>query len=79
MLQKLKYLILIFSLILFNNTNLFALDIKNQINFAKSNVSQFMVKEWDKTVEFQKKKINEMKIQTENQKRDINKILNYFR
>ena len=79
MLQKLKSIILIFSLILFNNTNLFASDIKNQINFAKSNVSQFMVKEWDKTVEFQKKKINEMKIQTENQKRDINKILNYFR
>ena len=77
--QKLKYIVLIFSLILFNNTNLFASNVKNQLNFAKLNVSQFMVKEWDKTVEFQKKKINEMKIQTENQKRDINKILNYFR
>ena len=77
--QKLKYIILIFSLILFNNTKLFASNFKSQINFAKSNVSQFMVKEWDKTVEFQKKKFNEMKIRTENQKREINKFFNYFR
>ena len=79
MLQKLKYIILIFSLILFNNSKLFASNLKSQINFAKSNVSKFMVNEWDKTVKFQKIKFNEMKIQTENYKRDINKILKYFR
>ncbi len=79
MLQKLKYIILIFSLILFSNSKLFASNFKKQINFAKSNVSKFMVNEWDKTIKFQKIKFNEMKIQTENHKRDINKILNYFR
>ena len=79
MLQKLKYIILIFSLILFNNSKLFASNLKSQINFSKSNVSKFMVNEWDKTVKFQKIKFNEMKIQTENHKRDINKILKYFR
>ena len=69
MLQKLKFIILIFSLILLNNTNLFASNIKNQINFAKSNVSQFIIKEWKKTVEFQKKKFNELKTQTKNPKK----------
>ena len=49
------------------------------MNFAKLNVSKFMVKEWDKTVEFQKIKYNEMKIQAESHKRGINKIFNYFR
>ena len=77
--QKLKYIVLIFSLILFNNTKLFASNFKSQINFAKSNVSKFIIKEWDKTVEFHKIKFNEMKIQTESHKRDINKIFNYFR
>ena len=66
-------------MILFNNSKLFASNLKSQINFVKSNVSKFMVNEWDKTVKFQKIKFNEMKIQTENYKRDINKILKYFR
>ena len=79
MLQKLKFIILIFSLILFNNTNLFASNIKNQINYAKSNISQFMIKEWGKTVEFQKKKFNELKTQTKSQKRETNKIFNHCR
>ena len=79
MLQKLKYIILIFSLILFSNSKLFASNFKKQINFAKSNVSQFMVKEWEKTVEFQKKKFNELKTQTKSQKRETNKIFNHCR
>lgn len=77
--QKLKFIILIFSLILFNNANLFASNLKSQMNFAKLNVSKFMVKEWDKTVEFQKIKYNEMKIQAESHKKGINKIFNYFK
>ena len=76
---KLKNLILIIFLILFNNASLFASDNKIQLNNVKTNVSKWMIKEWNKTVEFQKEGINKMKSQTNNNKKEIKKILNYFK
>ena len=76
---KLKNLILIIFLILFNNASLFASDNKIQLDNVKSNVSKWMIKEWNKTVEFQKEGINKMKSQTNNNKKEIKKILNYFK
>ena len=76
---KLKNLILIIFLILFNNTSLFAFNNKTQLDNVKNNVSKWMIKEWNKTVEFQKEGINKMKSQTNNNKKEIKKILNYFK
>ena len=76
---KLKNLILIIFLILFNNASLFASDNKIQLDNVKSNVSKWMLKEWNKTVEFQKEGINKMRSQTNNNKKEIKKILNYFK
>jgi len=67
---KLKNLILIIFLILFNNASLFASDNKIQLNNVKTNVSKWMIKEWNKTVEFQKEGINKMKSQTNNNKKE---------
>ena len=76
---KLKNLILIIFLILFNSTSLFAFNNKTQLDNVKTNVSKWMIKEWNKTVEFQKEGINKMKSQTNNNKKEIKKILNYFK
>ena len=76
---KLKNLILIIFLILFNNVSLFASNNKIQLDNVKTNVSKWMIKEWNKTVEFQKEGINKMKSQTNNNKKEIKKILNYFK
>ena len=76
---KLKNLILIIFLILFNNASLFASDNKIQLDNVKSNVSKWMIKEWNKTVEYQKDGFNQMKIQTENTKKGISKLLNPFK
>ena len=76
---KLKNLILIIFLILFNNASLFASDNKIQLNNVKTNVSKWMIKEWNKTVEFQKEEFNKMKSQINNNKKEIKKILNYFK
>lgn len=76
---KLKNLILIIFLILFNNASLFASDNKIQLDNVKSNVSKWMIKEWNKTVEFQKEGFNKMKSQTNNNKKEIKKIFNYIK
>tara|TARA_B100000963_G_scaffold330608_1_gene320796 strand:+ start:206 stop:445 length:240 start_codon:yes stop_codon:yes gene_type:complete len=76
---KLKNLILIIFLILFNNASLFASDNKIQLNNVKTNVSKWMIKEWNKTVEFQKEEFNKMKSQLNNDKKEIKKIFNYIK
>ena len=77
MLQKLRNIILVIFLILFNNTNLFATNNKVQLNNVKYHVSNWMSEEWNKTVEFQKNGFNEMKIKSENTKKEINKFFNF--
>ena len=76
---KLKNLILIIFLILFNNVSLFASNNKIQLDNVKTNVSKWMIKEWNKTVEFQKEEFNKMKTQINNNKKEIKKILNYIK
>ena len=76
---KLKNLILIIFLILFNNTSLFAFNNKTQLDNVKTNVSKWMIKEWNKTVEFQKEEFNKMKSQLNNDKKEIKKIFNYIK
>ena len=84
--QKLKNIILIIFLILFCNTSIFAANNKNQFNNAKSNIykfknnmSKWVIDEWYNTVEFQKDSFNQMKIQTENNKKGIIKLFNPFK
>ena len=84
--QKLKNIILIIFLILFCNTSIFAANNKNQFNNAKSNIykfknsmSKWVIDEWHNTVEFQKDSFNQMKIQTENNKKVIIKLFNSFK
>ena len=76
---KLKNLILIIFLILFNNVSLFASNNKIQLDNVKTNVSKWMIKEWNKTVEFQKEEFNKMKSQLNNDKKEIKKIFNYIK
>ena len=84
--QKHRNIILIIFLVLFCNTSLFAANNKIQLNNVKTNVynvknniSEWIVGEWNKTVEYQKDGFNQMKIQTENTKKGINKLLNPFK
>ena len=84
--QKLKNIILIIFLVLFCNTSIFAANNKNQLNSVKTNVykvkssiSEWAIDEWHNTVEFQKDSFNQMKIQTENNKKGIIKIFNTFK
>lgn len=84
--QKLKNIILIIFLILFCNTSIFAANNKNQFNNAKSNIykfknsmSKWVIDEWHNTVKFQKDSFNQMKIQTENNKKVIIKLFNPFK
>jgi hypothetical protein len=76
---KLRNIILIILLVLFNNASLFASNNKIQLDNVKTNVSKWMIKEWNKTVEFQKEGFNKMKSQTKNKKKEIKKILNYIK
>ena len=84
--QKLKNIILIIFLVLFCNTNIFAANNIDQFNNVKSNiykvkksVFKWVVDEWHNTVEFQKDSFNQMKIQTENNKKVIIKLFNSFK
>ncbi len=79
--QKLKNIILITFLVLFCNTSIFAANNIDQFNNVKSNihkvknsVSKWVIDEWHNTVEFQKDSFNQMKIQTENNKKGIIKL-----
>ena len=84
--QKLSNIILVIFLVLFCNTSLFAANNKIQFNNVeknifkvKNNISKWIIDEWHSTVEFQKDSFNQMKIQTENTKNGINKLLNSFK
>jgi len=79
--QKLKNIILIIFLVLFCNTNIFAANDIDQFNNVKSNiykvknsVFKWVIDEWHNTVEFQKNSFNQMKIQTENNKKAVIKL-----
>ena len=79
--QKLKNIILIIFLVLFCNTNIFAANNIDQFNNVKSNiykvkksVFKWVIDEWYNTVEFQKNSFNQMKIQTENNKKAVIKL-----
>ena len=73
--QKLKSILLIISLILFNNNSLLAANDKNHLNHFRINVSKWIVNEWNKTIEYQKNEFIQIKSQTENTKNKIYKIL----
>tara|TARA_B100001063_G_scaffold150038_1_gene139987 strand:- start:127 stop:387 length:261 start_codon:yes stop_codon:yes gene_type:complete len=84
--QKLNNIILVIFLVLFCNTSLFAANNKIQfsnveknIHNVKNNISKWIVDEWHNTVEFQKDSFNQMKIQTENNKKGIIKLFNPFK
>jgi len=84
--QKHRNIILIIFLVLFCNTSLFAANNKIHLNNVKTNVynvkkniSEWLDNEWNKTVEYQKDGFNQMKIQTENTKKGISKLLNPFK
>jgi len=84
--QKLKNIVLIIFLVLFCNTSIFAASSKNQFYSVKTNVykvknsiSKWVIDEWNYTVEFQKDSFNQMKIQTENNKKGIIKLFNTFK
>ena len=84
--QNLRNIILIVFLVLFCNTSLFAANNKIQfsnveknIHNVKNNISKWIVDEWHNTVEFQKDSFNQMKIQTENNKKVIIKLFNPFK
>jgi hypothetical protein len=84
--QKLKNIILIIFLVLFCNTSVFAAnnkiqlnDVKNNVNDVKKNISKWINDEWHKTVEYQKDGFNQIKIQTENNKKAIIKLFNPFK
>ena len=79
--QKLKNIILIIFLVLFCNTNIFAANNIDQFNNVKSNiykvknsVLKWVIDEWHNTAEFQKNSFNQMKIQTENNKKAVIKL-----
>ena len=79
--QKLKNIILIIFLVLFCNTNIFAANNIDQFNNVKSNIYKVknsvfkrVIDEWHNTVEFQKNSFNQMKIQTENNKKAVIKL-----
>ena len=78
MLQNLRITTLIIYLILFNYTSLFASNEIQLIN-VKHHISNWVSIEWDKTLEFQKKEFNEMKIKSKNSKKEISKFFNFFR
>jgi len=84
--QKLNNSILIIFLVLFCNSNVIAAnnkiqlnDVKNNVYNIKKNISKWINNEWHKTVEYQKDGFNQMKIQTENTKKGINKPFNAFK
>ena len=63
---KLKKIVLILFLVLFNNTVLLASSDNSHFDIMKNRVSKWLVNEWNKTVEFQKKEFNKIKILTNN-------------
>ena len=84
--QKLNNSILIIFLVLFCNSNVIAAnnkiqlnDVKNNVYNIKKNISKWINNEWHKTVEYQKDGFNQMKIQTENNKKAIIKLFNPFK
>jgi len=81
--QKLNNTIIIVFLVLFCNTSVIAAnnkiqlnDVKNNVYNIKENISKWINNEWHKTVEYQKDGFNQMKIQTENNKKAIIKLFN---
>ena len=66
---KLKKIVLILFLVLFNNTVLLASSDNSHFDIMKNRVSKWLVNEWNKTVEFQKKEFNKIKILTNNIKK----------
>lgn len=84
--QKLNNSILIIFLVLFCNSNVIAAnnkiqlnDVKNNVIHVKKNISKWINDEWHKTVEHQKDGFNQIKIQTENNKKAIIKLFNPFK
>lgn len=84
--QKLNNSILIIFLVLFCNSNVIAAnnkiqlnDVKNNVYNIKKNISKWINNEWHKTVEYQKDGFNQIKIQTENNKKAIIKLFNPFK
>ena len=76
---RLRNILLIIFLVLFNNASLLASNNLNQFYYVKANLSNWVIKEWNKTVEFQKEGFYQMKSQAENKKKEINKIFNHFK
>ena len=76
---KLKSTLLIILLTLLNNNTLLAANDKNHLNNFRINVPQWIINEWNKTVKYQKNGFIEMKSQTQNTKKKINKIFSHFK
>jgi hypothetical protein len=84
--QKLNNIILTIFLVLFCNSSVIAAnnkiqlnDVKNNVIHVKKSISKWINDEWHKTVEYQKDGFNQIKIQTENNKKAIIKLFNPFK
>ena len=84
--QKLNNIILTIFLVLFCNSSVIAAnnkiqlnDVKNNVSDVKKKISKWINDEWHKTVEYQKDGFNQIKIQTENNKKAIIKLFNPFK
>ena len=74
---KSTLLIILFTLL--NNNTLLAANDKNHLNNFRIYVTRWVNDEWRKTVEYQKNGFIEIKSQTENTKKKINKIFTHFK
>ena len=84
--QKLNNIILTIFLVLFCNSSVIAAnnkiqlnDVKNNVSDVKKKISKWINDERHKTVEYQKDGFNQIKIQTENNKKAIIKLFNPFK
>ena len=76
---KLKSTLLIILFTLLNNNTLLAANDKNHLNNFRIYVTGWINDEWRKTIEYQKNGFIEIKSQTENTKKKINKIFTHFK
>lgn len=76
---KLKSTLLIILFTLLNNNTLLAANDKNQLNYIRNCVTEWISDEWRKTVEYQKNGFIEIKSQTENTKKKMYKIFTHFK
>ena len=74
---KSTLLIILFTLL--NNNTLLAANDKNHLNNFRIYVTGWINDEWRKTIEYQKNGFIEIKSQTENTKKKINKIFTHFK